>query len=224
MSLKSRLKKLCFILPSCNVLMFHHISRVEKPVSGCMLSVENFEKIINSLKKVENTEVLFKKNIYRNETVLTFDDGIEDVYTVAYPILKEKGIPFTIFILTDFIGKDGYLSKEQLLYMSKDPLVTIAAHGVTHKTMRECTYEEKKVEIFESKKILEGIIEKPIKMFAYSHGVYDKDSIQMVKRAGYKICFGTESYPLNLLTKLFLPHCPRFNVTDDTVEKIIKLL
>ena len=39
---------------------------------------------------------------------VTFDDGFEDVYLYAYPILKKYQIPFTFYVSTDFPdGKDG---------------------------------------------------------------------------------------------------------------------
>lgn len=35
---------------------------------------------------------------------VTFDDGYRDVYEYAFPLLKRKGIPFTVFVITDFVG------------------------------------------------------------------------------------------------------------------------
>lgn len=36
---------------------------------------------------------------------ITFDDGFEDIYNNAYPILKKYNIPFTIYLSTDFVDR-----------------------------------------------------------------------------------------------------------------------
>jgi len=48
-----------------------------------------------------------KLPIPENAVALTFDDGYRDFYEIAYPILKELGLPATIYVVTDFI--DGKL-------------------------------------------------------------------------------------------------------------------
>lgn len=37
--------------------------------------------------------------------VLTFDDGFEDVYRNAWPLLNERRLPFTIYLASGFVGK-----------------------------------------------------------------------------------------------------------------------
>src|SRR3989338_5209539 len=46
-----------------------------------------------------------QKNIKKRSIVLTFDDGYEDNYTYAFPLLKKYSFPATIFLVTDWIGK-----------------------------------------------------------------------------------------------------------------------
>ena len=38
---------------------------------------------------------------------ITFDDGFENNYAVAYPILRERNIPFTVFVTTGLVGSPG---------------------------------------------------------------------------------------------------------------------
>ena len=35
----------------------------------------------------------------RNKCLITFDDGLQDVYRVVYPELKKRGIPFLMFVI-----------------------------------------------------------------------------------------------------------------------------
>jgi peptidoglycan/xylan/chitin deacetylase (PgdA/CDA1 family) len=48
--------------------------------------------------------------------ILTFDDGFRDNYTVAYPILKELGLPATIFVVTGYLDSDQALWPDVLFY------------------------------------------------------------------------------------------------------------
>ena len=64
-------------------------------------------------------------------TMITFDDGLESVYTVAFPMMKAKGIPGTVFVVTDKIGTAGHMTWEQLKEMQNAGW-TIANHTSNH--------------------------------------------------------------------------------------------
>ena len=80
----------------------------------------------------------------REKVVLTFDDGFEDVYTTAWPLLREAGLPFTIYVTTAYLDGTmhwhGSTSKHpgpaltwsQLEELAASPLVTIGNHTHTH--------------------------------------------------------------------------------------------
>jgi peptidoglycan/xylan/chitin deacetylase (PgdA/CDA1 family) len=155
---------------------------------------------------------------WKKRIALTFDDGLEDVYAIAYPYLKEKKIPFTIFIITDFLNTPGYITKEQLLEMSENPFVTIGSHGITHKVLPDISSTDKRYEIHESRQILSKLVKRDIVFFAYSHGQYDKESLKYANE--YKYCLSVLGRPLNVITGLKHTIIPRFNVENATYEKI----
>ncbi len=76
--------------------------------------------------------------------VLTFDDGFADVHANAWPLLRAKGLPFTIYVSTDYVGGtmrwDGStatvagagLSWDQLGEMADSGLCTIGNHTASH--------------------------------------------------------------------------------------------
>src|SRR5690606_13570242 len=64
---------------------------------------------------------------------ITFDDGYRNNYDTAWPVLREFGWPFTLFVSSDLVGSNDrlYLNWDQLREMA-DNGVTIANHGISH--------------------------------------------------------------------------------------------
>lgn len=127
---------------------------------------------------------------------LTFDDGYRDNYTTALPILKRLGIPFAIYISTNFIDNKQPmwwypdqqlgLSLEELRALDREPLCTIGAHTLSHPRLDTLTVIEQQKEIVESKVILEQWFGHPIQHFSYPHGAYNDDTLSIVKSAGFR--------------------------------------
>ena len=150
-------------------MMLHHVSAGK--YSPCVLSTENFIGFLDSNQKYISIDELLKSSAskYKDAIAITIDDGLYDLYTVAYPLLLERKIPFTAFVSADLLDQEGYITTEQLKEMSRNPLVTIGSHGCTHKCLDELSIEEQIYEINESKQKLEALIEKEIKLKSEKH-------------------------------------------------------
>lgn len=85
--------------------------------------------------------------------VITFDDGFADVYTRAWRLLAEQGLPFTLYLSTAYVGgvmhwegstaaPEPALSWDQLDELAASPLVTIGNHTHTHAHPAALTTEE----------------------------------------------------------------------------------
>ncbi|MBR4420621.1 MAG: polysaccharide deacetylase family protein [Clostridia bacterium] len=219
---KDTIKKFLYKIPSSAILIFHHISESPKICkSGCLLSFDKFKFIIEKYNNYGDLISVVKKP-YKRKIAVTFDDALQDVYELAYPYLKKLKIPFTIFVITDFIDTEGYITTEQLKTLAADPLVTIGSHGASHKVLNQLTPKEQKDEIEKSKIILEDIIKKEIKLFAFSHGAYNKDVLKMLK--SYSFGFSTNSRPLNFITGLRKKAIPRYNIDSYSYETMKKKL
>ncbi len=224
---KSIIKKYMWRLPSSVVLMFHHVTNTpECKRSGCLLESENFYCILNQVKAFISCENLLsaKPHEFAKKVAITFDDGLADIYLIAYPYLKQRNIPFTVFIVSDFLDTEGYITTEQLKEMAKDPLVTIGSHGISHEILPSLSVEQKWEEIEASKRELEKIAGKKIKLFAYSHGQYDDKCLEMVSKAGYEGAFSVKGFPFNFYTRNWMYHLPRYNVVNGEVEKIVSII
>ena len=213
------------LIPSSYVLMFHQINDGNLIVkSGCILKYESFIEIVDSGINFISVDEYSKFSLSdRNKCLITFDDGLQDVYRVVYPELKKRGIPFLMFVITDFLDTEGYITTKELLEMSKDPLVTIGSHGLSHELFKNLDLNNKKRELIESKEILEKLLHKPVKYFAYSHGQYDDSTLAILSEIHcYDFAFGVSAYPTNFLTKRWTYHLPRFNCEDGKIPFTIK--
>ncbi|MEB3292307.1 MAG: polysaccharide deacetylase family protein [Synechococcales bacterium] len=125
--------------------------------------------------------------------LLTFDDGYEGHYTHVYPLLKKYNYPAVFSIYTAKVGKKmgrSSLNWEQIREMAKDPLITIAAHSVTHPPdLTQLPDDALRREISDSKQILETELGMSIHYFTYPEGKYDQRVANFVHQAGYQAAF-----------------------------------
>lgn len=156
-----------------------------------IVSGKDFEahlKIMLSLNyKSLNLLNFFKKENYEKGkfVVITFDDGHYSNYMAAFPLLKKYGFFATFFIVAGWIGKNFYLSKNQIQEMHRAGM-EIGSHGLSHQYLPLLKKKEIVFELEESKRILENIIKAPIKLFAYPGGHYTQEVVKCVKSAGYE--------------------------------------
>lgn len=94
------------------VLMYHRIATPDTDPWQLTVSPENFEKQLQLLAKMNITisanelaEQLRGGKLRKKSIVVTFDDGYADNYTTALPLLKKWGIPATIFVTSQNIGR-----------------------------------------------------------------------------------------------------------------------
>ena len=105
---------------------------------------------------------------------LTFDDGFVDVYTEAFPLLRKENVPFTVFVTTDFVGKDEtMLSETQIREMARCDLVDWGAHGISHAALTDLAPAAAEKEITGSKERLESLVGGRVELFCYPDGSVD---------------------------------------------------
>mgnify|MGYP000355594605 FL=1 len=138
---------------------------------------------------------------------ITFDDGYLDSTTIVYPMMKELGYPWTIFLITDDVGKSyNRMTWEQLKEMADSGAVTIANHTLSHPKLHNLpTRAEKENEIIGANKALKYHLGIDNLWFAYPYGDYDDEVIDICKKAGIKLAVTTDagrvhvgSYPYDL--------------------------
>lgn len=138
----------------------------------------------------EACDIISKGHTNHPFVCLTFDDGYQDNYDIAYPILKQMEVPFAIYVTTGFIDnripirwyRDEKLgiNTESLKTMDADPLCTIGAHTVSHPKLNNLSPQEQQKEIEQSLQELESLLVHPIHHFSYPHGAYNADTLKIV--------------------------------------------
>lgn len=125
---------------------------------------------------------------------ITFDDGFEDNFTNAFPILLRHGFPATIFMVSSYVrngepetnDRDGerYLSSAQLLTMAERN-ITIGSHAKTHTKLGRMPVEDAMNEISSSRNELKSILQKPVNWFCYPFGSFNPQVEESVRQAGF---------------------------------------
>ena len=126
---------------------------------------------------------------------LTFDDGYQDNYSLAYPLLERLGVPFCLYVTTGFIdnrlpmwwypNKQLGISGKELKDIDSDPLCTIGAHTVSHPKLDTLSREQQYQEIENSKKELEHMLDHPVKHFSFPHGANNLDTLNICRELGF---------------------------------------
>ena len=136
-----------------------------------------------------------RSNLPKNAVAITIDDGWRSAYTEAFPELKRRHFPFTIFIYPKIIGKTTYaLTWKQIREMAEAG-VDVESHSYSHPFLTrryQATLDEKQYsewlehELVESKRILERETGRPVCFLAYPYGEYDHHLTVNVAKAGYE--------------------------------------
>ncbi len=214
------------------ILMYHRVATESSDPHLLCVSPENFEEHIKYLKqnkKIVALSKITKKDCDKNSVAITFDDGYLDNLTNALPILKKYDAPATIFITAGLLGKKfpwdnqestgRCMTKEELIELSKEPLIEIGAHTMTHPRLSILTKEKQEYEITESKKLLKEIIRNDIKSFAYPFGDFNNETMEIAKNNFKQTC-STKAGSTDKKTNISL--LPRYITRNWNKNKFIR--
>lgn len=201
--------------PTLNVLMFHMVTKEmpdDEELNVLYITDEMFKRYCEFFKEnynivsLDEAYALIKNNEEVDESNLlafTFDDGYDNNYALAYPILKKNGIKANINIIAGYVDEKypGYLTWEEIKEMSDSGLIDIGSHTysshyytadkvdvsrpVLSAFLLGESNEERRERIFSDLKLADDVIsrniDKAINILAYPYGVPPFDLVSDIK-------------------------------------------
>jgi peptidoglycan/xylan/chitin deacetylase (PgdA/CDA1 family) len=167
------------------ILMYHSVSEnlfgKSHPYYHINTSPEVFARQMRCLRHAgyrtidlcQLVDGLNQKEDFSRTVAITFDDGYQDFYTEAMPVMKQCGFSATIFLATDRI-QDTSVRLEGVNYLTWREVrelhaegIQFGSHTVTHPDLRSLGPEQIEYELGYSKEVIEDKLGVPVNSFAY---------------------------------------------------------
>lgn len=159
-----------------------------------------------------------KGNLPEKPIVLTFDDGYADNYSTMLPILEAHKMTAVIYVITNELGKAGYLTLDELKDMQRRG-IEIGSHTADHLPLTSLDATTRLKQIRESKIFLEWSGLQTIYSLSYPNGAFNAEIVELLKQEEYLTAVTGEAGLNTLATnpyELYRVHIrkPRFGLTE----------
>ena len=188
------------------ILMYHSVSDLNDAYA---VAEKDFAAQLDYLKSAGfNTVTLHelvehedhKAKLAAHPIVLTFDDGYQDNYSRAFPLLKARGMRATFFVVTRFMGEDeahrrvedrgGPRERRYLLWSEVREMAAagmeIGSHSLMHKRLPDLSPEQIKEDVEKSRQELSDKLSAPVEFFAYPFNSERRHIRKIVEAGGYR--------------------------------------
>ncbi len=198
-------------------IMYHRFNEDKYPSTNIQIDV--FKKQLEIIKKEgikfinpKNFEESLKLNKNQRKILFTVDDGLLSFYNNAWPILKEKNIPFILFVNTREVGSFNYMNWDQIQELYKSNIVEIGNHSHSHEYLVDENPKIIKEDILKSIKIFQEKLGRNSDFFSYPFGEYSLEFKKIIKDLGFSYAFGQHSGVIDETKDLF--ELPRFPINE----------
>jgi len=120
--------------------------------------------------------------------LLSFDDSQASQVSEGLPQLDRRSMTATFFVMTVVLGKTGWMSRDDLRRLDAAGM-SIAAHTWDHHRADEYTAADYPVQFDQPRELLEQVLRKPVRHFAYPYGAWNTADFAPLRTAGYATAF-----------------------------------
>ncbi len=198
-------------------LMYHRFDENKYPSTN--IRMEIFKEHLNEIKNLNLEFISFQKfekivdnKIDKSYLLLTIDDAFSSFYLNAWPIIKKNKVPIILFVSTREVGKNGYMTWEQIREIASSNLVTIGNHSHSHEYLIDWNEKEIRKDLEKSIGIFNKELGYSPNLFSYPFGEYSSVLKKIVSDLNFKFAFGQHSGVIDL-SKNFL-ELPRFPINE----------
>lgn len=186
------------------ILMYHYIRRADPagdPAAyGLSVAPEQFAAQLDWLAREGYTTLRMDEALAclggapgcpARPVALTFDDGYMDAYTAALPLLRERGMVATFYIVGGFVGQPGYMGTDELRALHAAGM-QLGAHSMRHLDLTTLGADEALRELTTSRAVVEAVTGAPATSFCYPAGRFTAETRALVARAGFTSAVTTQ--------------------------------
>ena len=139
--------------------MYHRFEENKYPSTNTKIA--NFKNQLELIKKEKikfinpykfNQSLVEQTNL--RKVMITIDDAFSSFYENAWPIIKDQKIPIILFVSTREVGKNGYMTWEQIREISKENFVHVGNHSHTHEYLIDYNLNQIKEDLLKSSDFL----------------------------------------------------------------------
>jgi peptidoglycan/xylan/chitin deacetylase (PgdA/CDA1 family) len=178
-------------------LMYHRFDENRYPSTNIQMDVFKQQiEIIRDFKYNFYDPINLENDFYITKTekkiLITIDDAFSSFYEVAWPYLKKEKIPFILFVSTESVGKNGYMTWEQIKELEKESFAFIGNHSHSHKYLVNLKNTDFINDIKTSSLIFERNLGYNPIFFSYPFGEYSLFIKKYISQ-NFKFSFGQHS-------------------------------
>ena len=196
--------------------MYHRFNENKYPSTNIQMDI--FEKQMEIIKEQDyefydpkNFVKEFEKIKENKKILITIDDAFKSFYTEAWPFLKEKKIPFILFVSTEPIGKYGYMNWDEIKEIDNSEFGYIGHHSHTHEYLIDMSDKEFENDIETATKIFKNQLGYVPNIFSYPFGEYSLYMKKYISK-NFKIAFGQHSGIIDVNKDKY--ELPRFPINE----------